>query len=248
MTDSYYSANRLLGLKLRTVDDLSVGLTDLMIDMNEWVVRFLIAEADAWAPSRRVLVFANAVTDLDEARGELNLELDADGLRSSPGISADGRLDQLTEQASPAPVWQAHWRAEIAPEAGLDPPPPPVDERESELTAALDDEADFSAEPWIRAETLRRTAGETADGVAVRISDLLIDSTDWTVAFLDIALGTGDRTRSESRALIPRACIDWFERDTDTLHLAAWEDEMRTAKLQPDPVAGSTERVRIVNS
>jgi hypothetical protein len=48
MRDSYYSANQSRGFKLRTRDDSEIGLVDLMVPEEQWIVRFLIADADAW--------------------------------------------------------------------------------------------------------------------------------------------------------------------------------------------------------
>lgn len=253
MTASYFSANQLLGLKLRTHDDAKVGLLDLMLDTEQWIVRFLIADADAWAPSRGVLLGVRTAAGLDEVRGELNLDLSMEALRSNPLMTSDGGLDTRQEDGTPPPAWEAHWRAEIAPEVGLDPPPAPIDELESEVISTLGADHDFSADRWARAETLRRITGETADGRAVRVMDLLIDNTDWALAYLDIAVGPGDsgrmadRARSTTRCLVPRQCIDWLNQDAETLHLSVWEEELRNARLQPDPVAGGDRQVRILD-
>lgn len=257
MTNSYFSATQLLGSKLRTLDGAGVGLLDLMLNTDQWMVRFLVADADAWAPNRGVLVSTDAVADLDEASGDLMLDLSTRALRSSPVLTSSDRLDAgQAYDPPPPPAWDAHWRAEIAPEQGLDPPPAAVDEVESEVVSALAADHDFSADRWIRAELLRRASGKTADGAAVRVIDLVIDNTDWGVPYLDIAFGPDSssdgiaaRARSSSRCLVPRQCIDWMDRRSETLYLAVWEDELRNARLRQDPSSASGDKqVRMLDA
>jgi hypothetical protein len=88
MTSSYFTATQLLDSKLRTLDGTAVGLLDLMLDTDQWMVRFLVADADAWAPNRGVLVSTDSVADLHEASGDLELDLPTHVLRSSPVLTA----------------------------------------------------------------------------------------------------------------------------------------------------------------
>ena len=248
MTNSYFTATQLLDSKLRTLDGTAVGLLDLMLDTDQWMVRFLVADADAWAPNRGVLVSTDSVADLNEASGDLELDLPTQVLRSSPVLTSSDRLDASQAQDAPPPAWDAHWRAEVVPEQGVDPPPAPVDDAESAVLSALDADYDFSADRWIRAESLRRAAGQTANGAAVRVMDLVIDNTDWGVPYLDIAFGPDSsggiaaRARSSSRCLVPRECIDWVDRRSETLYLAVWEDELRNAPLRPEPSSASGDK------
>ncbi|WP_200335834.1 hypothetical protein [Thiocystis violacea] len=89
--------NSPLGFKLRTIDHTSAGLRDLILDTERWSVRFLAAEADAWAPDRDVLVMPSSVAGVDEAGRELELAVDAETLRSSPLLTPGDDLDGLEE-------------------------------------------------------------------------------------------------------------------------------------------------------
>jgi len=252
MTESYLSANQLLGSTLRTLDDVGVGVTDLILNTEDWSVRFLVAEADAWAPNKKVLVAATSVTGVDEQRRALGLDLTADTLRAHPlVISDDDGPYELQREALPRPEWEGHWRAEMQPELASDAPPIPMDSVEVEITDLLGMDPDFSAERWTRADVLLRSASETADGDAARVIDLLIDNTDWALTYLRVALGPSgsgrpvDAAGATTECLIPRRCIDWLDAEAETLHLAIFEQELRDAPLQPDPTAGSSTQVRM---
>ena len=253
MTDNYLSANRLLGFKLRTLDEVSVGLRDLILDEEQWIVRYLVADAAAWAPHRGVLVTMRSVTGLDEVRGELSLNLYAEALGANAFVASGDGLDGVPEDGSPPPARRTPWRAEIAADLAVDPPPLPIHDLDRELTSMSGADPDFSAARWVRAETLRRIAGETADGVAVRVIDMLIDSADWAVTYLDVVgpddnNRQADRARSTIRCLVPRQCIDYLNWDAETLHLAVWQQEMWDADLQPNPAAGGGTPVRILDA
>jgi len=231
MTDSYLSATNLLGFKLSTIDDASAGLMDLILDTKRWGVRFLTAEADAWAPDRDVLIMPSSVAGVNEAERELELAMEAETLRSSPLVAPDEELGGLEDGWLP-PAWQAQWRAEMDPEQAVDAPPAPVDETLAEITAELGAEPDLGADRWVRASRLRRIACETADGVSLRITDLLIDDADWELAYLELTLApehAQEDAHSTSRHLVPRRSIDWLNRDTETLHLAITEQELSEA-------------------
>ncbi len=240
MTDSYLSAERLLGCKLRTLDAANAGLRDLILDTEQWQVRFLAAEADAWAPDRDVLITPRSVAGVDETRRELELDLDAKTLRASPLVAPGDGLSGLDNEGWLPPAWEQTWRAEIDPEQMVDAPPAPVDDTAAEIALELGSEPDLFAERWVRFNTLRRFFAETSDGVRMRIIDLLIDDTDWGLAYLELNLPSED-TEQALPCLMSRRCIDWLDRETETLHLKVSRQALYDAAQRADPRGGDGE-------
>jgi hypothetical protein len=237
MSARYLSANTLLECRLRTTDGGTAVLRDFVIDASAWTIAFLAAEVEGWVPDRHVLLLPGDVAGVDEARSEIELSLDAASLRASPTLAAGNDLASLDADMAPPAGWESQWAAETDPESTAEAPataPDPVEPRAMDLG----DSAEL-----IRADTLRGYGVETADGVEVRMLDLLIDDADWSLAYLELAVGpngkgrTADRVRTATRCLVPRRSIDWLNRGGETLHIAVWAEELRNAELIPHPAA-----------
>ncbi|WPL18386.1 hypothetical protein Thiowin_03457 [Thiorhodovibrio winogradskyi] len=233
MNQNFLSVNTLLGWRLRTTDGLTAGLRDLLFDRDSWTARLLVAEAEGWAPERELLIAPRMVTGYGAARAELELDVDAEMLASSPALVMEDGLAGFGDEAALPASWEAHWRAEIDPEDVVDPPPAPTDELESEVAADLGAETNLSADDLLRAETLLGWSAETADGVAIRINDLVLDDRDWALMYLEVALGE----EGELPCLLPRQSINSLNRQEETLYLAISARELRTAPPMPSPVA-----------
>jgi len=246
---NHLSANALLNWRLRTVDDVAAAVSDLIIDTQDWAVRFLAADAQSWAPNRQVLVGTPAVAGVDEVRGEIDLALDAEFLRTGPVLGSGESPSNLKLRSVPPPGWEQQWRATVAPEESVPAPPPLAPE--TVAGGALGSSADSSS--LVRMATLNACRVETADGVRMQIADLLIGDADWWLSYFDLAMGpdagrrVSDRMRTATRALVPRDCIDWFDRDACVLYLTIWADELHGAALEKHPAAVADDRlVRVV--
>jgi hypothetical protein len=234
MNQTFLSMNTLFGWRLRTTDGMTAGLQDALLDTESWTVQMLLAEAEAWAPERELLLAPRMVTGYDEGRAEIDLDTDSETLRSSPRMAAEDGVAGVGDEDALPPSWDAHWRAEIDPEEAIDPPPAPTDELDNEIAADLGIETDLSLDDLMRTETLLECSAETADGVSLTINDLVIDDRDWALAYLDIGIGARD---GSEQCLVSRQSIDWLNLDAGILHLAVWAQELRSAPAMPSPVA-----------
>ena len=244
MSERYLSANRLLESRFRTIDGATVVLRDLILDAASWEVAFLAAEVEGWAPGRQVLLLPGDIARVDEAGGAVALALDAPALRVSPSLVAGSELGGVGADVAPPRRWRSRWAAGAEPERRGDARPPAPDPVEIPAMRTGD------AADMIRAETLCSFGVETADGATLRLLDLLLDDTTWTLAFLELAVGPksdgriAERVRQATRCLVPRRDIDWVNRRGQTLHLAVWGDELRSAPLGPHPAAEKGAQVR----
>lgn len=250
MTPTFRSVETLLACRLLTRDGTEAGLTDLILDTEDWRVQFLIADARQWAVDADAVLTPRLVANIDENRARIVLDLSAADLQASPLLAVGEGLAGFDEAGTTTPPhWREHWRARMQPESGADAPPPPAGD--DEVAADLGVETDLSVEQLIRADTLRGMTAETVDGSLLRIRDLLIDDSDWSLAYLDLLRADRPGSRGGQgealRCLLGRNGIDWLNRRAQTLHLAVWMQELRKAPAGRLPVAGGADTpVRIL--
>jgi hypothetical protein len=247
-TAHYLSANRVLAFRLRTVDDARAGVMGLLVDTDAWRVPFLSADAAAWAPGRQVLVSVATIGGIDEPAGEIGVALDAPFLRSGPTLEAGKVPAEISARTAPPPGWEQHWQAAVAPENATDPPSPPAPESTHVVSDGASEDAMIDSSSFVPWEELRGSRVETADGQHLQLMDLLIDDSDWSVTYLEVAFGpdSGQRVaapaRPAPRCLVPSGSIDWLNRRAGVLNLAVRADELRRAPLAPHPSPGGEER------
>jgi hypothetical protein len=84
-TNGWRSTRHLLGRIVRTGDDDSGEVDDVLVDVAHWQVRFLEIDAKRWWPGGRVRVPVDRVTDDGGASGRLLLSLTREELRRLAG-------------------------------------------------------------------------------------------------------------------------------------------------------------------
>ena len=256
MNDTFRSVETLLACRLLTRDGVEAGLTDLVFDIDAWRVVFLLADTQSWAPHRDAVLTPRLISGIDESRQLISLDLTGSELQASPLLEVgDGIAGFDNAGMAVPPNWRQHWQARRQPEGdipvgGVDAPPPPA--RDDEVAADLGVETDLSAEQLLRADTLNGMRAETADGRDLHVRDLLIDDSDWSLAYLDLVRdedhGAGG-TAAPLRCLLARNGIDWLNPKTETLHLAVFIQELRDAQMRPLPLAGgANKRVRMLDT
>jgi hypothetical protein len=241
MSQSLLSAELLLGCRLRTADGAEAGLTDLILDTEQWSVQFLAVDAQRWALDRDLVLTPRLLSGVDEARRELTLGLTGAELRASPQLDMDDEgFAGFDNAAETTPAWRRHWQAEMQPEAGVDPPPPPAEE--DEVAADLGAETQVSAEQLVRMDVLRTLAIRATDGVDLRVEDLLIDDSDWSLAYLQAVLpADASAGAHDLRCLVPRQGIQALDRAGEMLHLGVSSQQLRDAPQAPLPVTTAPE-------
>lgn len=127
--------------------------------------------------------------------------------------------------------------AAVAPENANDPPAPPAPENTRVVSDGATEDAMVDSSGFVLWEELRGSRVEKADGRHLQLMDLLIDDSDWSVAYLEVAFGSdsgqrlAERTRSATRCLVPSRSIDCLNSRAGVLNLAVWADELRRAPL-----------------
>jgi hypothetical protein len=245
MSKRYLKTGGLIGYQLATLDEGTAVLRDLVLDLREWVVRYLSVEADAWTPGHEVLVVPRAVTEIDEVTGTIGVELTIEQLRNSPALAAGSPiLRDFEENIYRYSGWEDYWSSEIDPETAEAPPlatgPPTEEPRPGEANA--------DAPGLIRLEELLTWAGETSDGWPIRPIEILLDDTDWTLPYLEILVSAGDGSNPE-HLLLRTTLVAWADPEAQRLYLAVEAAELKDAPSKPSPAAGEEDRkIRILDT
>ena len=240
MRETKLKGTDLVGYRVHATDGEAGALKDLLIDAGDWSVRYLAVDAEAWAPQEEVLVVPRSLTEIDEARRELAVDLTAEEVRESPSLAAGAPVDRdFEENWYRHHGWEAYWREEVAEEADAEPPTPPgppVDE-------AMAADSDPDAPALLRFGNLGRCRGETSDGAPVTIADVLVDDNEWTVDYLEVEV---ENLPVRERCLVDVGLVDGVDEDEDCVYLAVAADALRSAPRRPHPGVGEDCEVRLV--
>ncbi|GGF54702.1 hypothetical protein [Alteromonas lipolytica] len=65
------------------------GCQDVLIDDDQWIVRYLVADTNTWLPlSRKVVISPVSINNADPASSKLSVEMSKEALRNSPALEA----------------------------------------------------------------------------------------------------------------------------------------------------------------
>jgi hypothetical protein len=221
-------AGDLIGYRVHAVDGEAGALRDLVVEPVGWQVRYLVVDADAWAPDHEVLVAPRSLGGVDEARRELDTELSIEQVRNSPALAAGSPVVRDFEENWYRHYgWQEYWQAEIDVEVVPEPPVPPAPPAEEPLPA----EANADSPGLLRVEDLRGWQAVTTDQVPLPVIDLLLDDSDWHIDFFEVELdGAGGR-----RCLVDEDFVVGADPVAERLYLAIDAAALRNAPRRAHP-------------
>ena len=227
-------AGDLIGYRVHALDGEAGALRDLVVEPLAWQVRYLVVDADAWAPGHEVLVAPRSLGGVDEARRELATELSVDQVRNSPSLAAGSPVVRDFEENWYRHYgWQEYWESEIDVEAAPEPPVPPAPPAEEPLPA----EANADEPGLLRVEQLRGWQAVTTDQVPLPVVDLLLDDSDWHVNFFEVAV---DGRPGGRRCLVDEDFVVGADPQAERRYLAIDADALRNAPCRTH--AGAEDR------
>lgn len=235
MSKTYVKAGDLVGYRLRTLDTETAALRDLILDVAAWQARYLSVDADAWAPSREVLVAPRSVTGIDEPARSIWVGLRGEQLRESPSIDLGSRVTRDFEETFHRfHGWEEQWRVQIDAESAGDAPSPTAPPAAEPLPA----EVNADTPGLMRLEELLTWTCNTADDQVMRIGELLLDDSDWSIPYLELLLDDPPDTT----CLVQRALVASADPVARKLHLESRVRDLLQAERHPYPATGKTRR------
>jgi hypothetical protein len=98
------------GARLVTLDGDIGRVKDLYFDDWNWVIRYLVADANAWLPGRLVLLSPHALGKLDQYENTLHLKLSRREIAASPPLDPQRPVSRQDESAYFRHYgWPAYW-------------------------------------------------------------------------------------------------------------------------------------------
>lgn len=93
------SANEVTGYYIHATDGEIGHVEDLLLDPENWVLRYIEVDTRNWWPGRMVLVSPHAVTGIDYAEGVVHLDLTRDAIKNGPEYDPSQTIDRNYEDA-----------------------------------------------------------------------------------------------------------------------------------------------------
>jgi hypothetical protein len=176
------------GDRLIAVDGDIGQVKDLYFDDWNWVIRYVIADTDAWLPGRLVLFSPHAFGKLDHYENSLHLKLTRQKIASSPALDPNRMVSRQDESAYFHHYgWPAYWNGSAL--WGLDALPmtvsaPRRDEPGGPRQHQRDEKHLQSAHAVLNYHI------QTTDGTVGHVTGFLVDTKSW--AIVQIVVKTGD--------------------------------------------------------
>ncbi len=222
--------------------DGNIGpVADTYFEFPSLAVRYLVVNARELPASRKVLIATDAVEAVDAAGERVRLALSTNQVRESPEVDAALPLERALEHELRRYYrWIPYWQEIGAPvPQDVDvpkKPPSPAEQAPDVATPLRSAAAILGAGAWI------------PSGVAGELSDLLLETEGWRLAYFDIALTGEDADADNPHALIPAAraeSMNWLDK---TVRLAVPKHVLGKAPKHQAGAAPSAEQARAVDA
>ncbi len=176
------SIDQLTGYKVSATDGEIGRVADLLIDDQDWSVRYLVIDTGGWLPGRKVVVPPKTVGSPDWESQRFPLELTKEAIENSPEISEKEPVSRQHEVAVHQHFgWQPYWGKDTLTPAEATPsglPEQHTASRGSRTDMAEEGEGD----PHLRsANEMIRYVIEARDDKIGQVADFLVDDKDWVV-------------------------------------------------------------------
>jgi hypothetical protein len=231
----FIRVSELKNLTLSSLDGDIGRCRDFLFNDEQWVVRYLEVNTSRWLLGRRVLISPAAVGIPDIENKRLPVVLTKAEIESAPGLHEDQPVSRQYEEAYAQHFGQLYywwggglWGAgfypgDILPSRDAVPPvnPPKVE---------VDDEDNHlrSAAEVIRYKT------HAVDGDIGEVSDFILDSNSWTIAFAELDTR---RWLPGRKVLLPMSWvsrISWVDR---AFHVDVSQAAIKTAPEIEEPIS-----------
>ena len=93
-----HSAREVIGYGIRAEDGGIGNASDLFVEEESWIIRYLLVDTQPWWPGKHVIVSVDWVTGLDWAEGEFQVNVTKDKIRNSPEYDPREPISRRYEQ------------------------------------------------------------------------------------------------------------------------------------------------------
>lgn len=194
-------------------------LDQFYLDVNRWMVRYLVVDTGAWLPRRKVLVPVIAVQTLDQW-GVFHLTLTRSQIRHCPPVDPTQPISRAAEQA-----YIHHYGLPLDWGGSIEP---------ASATEPLQLATDTNNAPYLL--STRELAGlrlQSPAEVLGHVEDCLVDDQSWSAPYLRISAG---HWLPGKTALLPTARLGEVDLERKRIHTQLTRDQICNAP-DVDPLA-----------
>jgi hypothetical protein len=206
------STNVLKNYVLEAVDGELGRCKDFLFDDQRWVVRYMVADTHKWLPGRKVLIGVISLGKPDWDRKRFPVHLTREAVEASPPLDDAAPVSRIEERR-----WARHYGYGVywaGPETwgGV---VYPHELRDQTLPEVADDDPGVS----VHIRSTREVIGyqvHAIDGVVGRVTDFVLDDTNWRVSHMlcavDARIRRPDVHGEPAQALLAPAhvvSVDW---------------------------------------
>ncbi|MCE5186055.1 MAG: PRC-barrel domain-containing protein [Planctomycetaceae bacterium] len=91
------STREVLGYDVQAVDGRIGSVDDFIVNVQEWLVRYIVVDTRKWLTGRKVIIPPDWVTDIDWASSEVRVDVAADTVRDSPEFEPQAAVNREYE-------------------------------------------------------------------------------------------------------------------------------------------------------
>lgn len=176
----------LTGSTLAASDGEIGKIQEFYFDDEQWTVRYLVVRAGSWLNGRDVLITPEALGEIDSQSQSIAVRLTTEQVREAPPVETERPVSRQYEERyhqhyGSVPYWSHGAMPDMA---ALFPTPVVAPDPAS----VSDQPAEPEGDPHLRSsEAVGSYKIRTPDGELGRVSDFVIDDTDWRIRYLVIA-------------------------------------------------------------
>jgi sporulation protein YlmC with PRC-barrel domain len=226
-----FNIKQLYGNNLGASDGEIGRVKDFYFDDQNWAIRYLVADTEAWLPGRQVLISPHAFKSFDPAGKILRLNLTRKQIEKSPSLESHKPVSrQYEEEYYRYFGWPNYWQGEALwgmtefPVLTLPAKPPASDASLNDRPQPERPDAHLRSAQAVNGYHLQAT-----DWTTGHVSDFMMDDQSWRID--QIVVRTGHRL-SGKEVLIPVNTVNRISYDESTVYVNLTKREVEQGSAQ----------------
>lgn len=230
--DMIRSLKRLLGSRLAASDGEIGPVKDFYLDVQNWAVRYVVADAGSWLPDRQVLISPYALGGLTEVGMRCPMNLTRKEVESSPWMQTGQLISRAYEENYHQYYgWPPYWHGDGLWGLSEFPVLPLTESLSSEPIISAGERPPEREEPQLQStRVIQGYTLRTRDGARGHLCDFLMDDKSWAIGQLVVKTG---RRFSGQEVEIPTKKVDRISSEESTVFVSLTREALEQSPEHP---------------
>jgi sporulation protein YlmC with PRC-barrel domain len=213
------SVKQLYGKKLGASDGEIGHVKNFYFDVQNWAVRYLVAETGTWLTSRQVLLSPHALGNADPAGKVLSVNLTRKQIEDGPSLEWHKPVSrQYEEEYYRYYRWPRYWQGNGL--WGMNDLPllkRPARYSPSKSITTIDPQHERSDTHLRSAQAVKTCNIQVGDGIIGHVCDFMMDAQSWAIR--QLVIKTTDHRLSAREIKIPTGKVDRINYEESTMFI-----------------------------